>query len=69
MGKLLHESEPSEIIYFYFCHVAEREHRYKYVLTTKDDLSSYACLGLCQEIGDETAAAALINWFAAFRVI
>jgi transposase InsO family protein len=68
MGEALHASKPNEVILFDFLYIDKSVDDVKYVLIVKDDYSNCVWLKQCKNAGAYSAAAVLIEWFAAFGV-
>ena len=69
MSHALHADMPNEIIHFDFLFMGASQTDEEYVLTIKDDLSSYTWLLPAKETDGKTSAECLLKWFAAFGVV
>jgi transposase InsO family protein len=68
MEEALHASKPNEVIHFYYLYMGSSVYDVKFVLIVKDDYSNYVRLKQCKNADAYSAAAVLIEWFAAFGV-
>lgn len=68
LGHAVHGSRPNEVLHFDFCYIMHSESAMRYVLILKDDFSGYTWLVPTSETDAETAANALLQWFASFGI-
>eukprot|EP00171_Calliarthron_tuberculosum_P021396 IDg21396t1 len=69
LGHALHCEKPNEVLHFDFCYMMPGVKDMRYVLILKDDFSGYVWLLPTMDTDAETAAEALLNWFASFGVV
>jgi hypothetical protein len=67
-GEALYASKPNEVIHFNYLYMGPSVDDAKSVLTVKDDYRNYVRLKQCKNADADSAAAVLIEWFAAFGV-
>jgi hypothetical protein len=65
-GEDLHASKTNEVSHFDHLYMGPSVDDAKYVLIVKDDYSNYVLLKQCKNADADSAAAVLIEWFAAF---
>jgi hypothetical protein len=65
-GEALHASNPNEVIHFEYLYMGPSFDDAKYVMIVTDDYSNKIWLKQCKNADADSAAAVLIEWFAAF---